>query len=188
MDIRLDFSCTYEVEVLPELPGSSGLIEEYYFSPESRGGGEYGLLLKVTPAGKPPWLGCFMRGDLPSGSSGVYGSPDPNGLCVVLAGQGYAVPVADPRMWKEIPCSPIRHACSVPEKYLLVFADFTRLVAYDRAGLKWISPDVCWDDLEIVEVNDCCVKGTGWNAPTGARAPFAVDLRSGQPTLSAKLL
>jgi hypothetical protein len=82
---------------------------------------------------------------------------------------------------------PILDVRPIPGHGLLVFSDFTRVVAYDRNGLVWRSPQVCHDGLKIRKVNDQKIEDIGYD-PTNSRSPempFAVDLKTGASLLPA---
>src|SRR5262245_48546290 len=65
---------------------------------------------------------------------------------------------------------------------IIVFADFTNLVAYGKTGLKWRTKRLSWDDLKIIEVTDIFIKGEFWDILSEGTATFVVDLATGAHT------
>ena len=78
-----------------------------------------------------------------------------------------------------IPSIPILGVRSEAHADLLVFWDFTSIVAWGRHRLAWKSKDLCSDELEIVEVTGKSIKCTGWSAPSRSKTAFELDLFTG---------
>jgi hypothetical protein len=116
-------------------------------------------------------------------------SPDPSRVCVISGGAGYLVKADEPDIWEKIPIDPVLDVRLIPEHDLLVFSDFTGLVAFDSRGLAWRSPRVCGDELKIVSVTRETIEGTGFH-PTNSIEPasrFVVDLKTGRSLLPSPL-
>src|SRR5262245_44560434 len=62
---------------------------------------------------------------------------------------------------------------------IIVFADFTNLVAYGKTGLKWRTKRVMWDDDRFTEVTRNLMKGEFWELVSERTATFVVDLATG---------
>ena len=77
-------------------------------------------------------------------------------------------------------CEPIVHAFRVPFKEVLVFAGFTQMVAYGPQGLLWVSENLSWDGLNVTEVTQDVIKGTGWDSPADAWVPFVIWVDDGR--------
>ena len=81
----------------------------------------------------------------------------------------------------DIKCFPIRqvHICEKPN--LIVFADCTRLAAYDANGLKWRTDRLVLDDLFIVDGDISVLNCEGLDpaGDIGTTVKFKVDLLSG---------
>lgn len=134
--------------------------------------------LSVVPDRCSPWTGTFDAG--PEGLSEVCATPNPDVVCVVAKGQGYWVPVDHPAKYEAIPSMPIINVFSSTEHGIIVFQDHTRLVGYEKSGFLWKTERLTWDGLEIDEVTDSQIKGTGWDSPQDCRVAFSVDLFTGQ--------
>jgi hypothetical protein len=66
-----------------------------------------------------------------------------------------------------------------PRAFHIVIANFTELVAYGRAGIKWRTRRLTWDSLQITEVTDASIKGEFWDILSEAMETFIVDLETG---------
>ena len=185
MDTDLDFPHLYEIEELIDLPGTGKLSIPILYFPRPKARPEHdGLWLRVnTNAGKS-WVGVFAFGYAsPPAISRIVSSPDPERVCVVSKGAAYIMKVNDPDVWEEVEVTPVLDVRSIPEYELLLFADFTRLSAYGPSGRLWRSPQLCWDDLRILEVTQDGIFGVGYDPTNSVDSRFAVDIRTGQSLL-----
>ena len=182
MEQRFIFKTNYSVNSNAELPPAGGPVVA--FGPESTNpnvGLDGSPLCLISPAGRAPWTASFKFG-YPSrlALSGIFSTPNPENLCIVAGGRGYWVDVFQ-QTKSDIKCFPIRqvHICEKPD--LLVFADCTRLAAYDANGLKWRSESLVLDDLFIVDRDMSVLTCEGLDAvgDTGRTVMFNVDLLSG---------
>lgn len=136
------------------------------------------VLLEVRPAVGEPWVGHFKGG--PEGLSAVLPTPNSNVVCVIIDGQGYWVPVDDPKSYMVIDAVPIKRVITIDTKQLLIFVDFTRLTAYDEKGFSWTTNDLSWDGLDIKLITDDQIQGVGWDAAIGEEVKFCVNTLSGE--------
>ena len=183
MNVRIDltFSHDYEVEALRDLPSGPGGLEQVYFPGAEHAGGHDGVLVKITPTCAAPWLGIFAFGrGANKALTGVFSCPDRESICVVAAGSGYMVRAENPVKWEKVPLFPIFDVRLVPERKMLVFADFTRLTIYGARGILWITPSLSWDGITITEVTADYVKGNAWDAPRQREVKFSVNLETGE--------
>lgn len=183
MELDLTFPCKYEVEALPELPSGGVEPQRFYFPRMGEEGGRDGLLIKVSPEGGEPWLGIFAFGQNgPDALTGIYSCPNGVSLCVVSEGDGYIVRTDDPHVWKEVKAYPILDVRAIPSKKLLVFADFTEIVAYGVGGLAWKTSRLSSDGVKIIEVTADHIRGLAWDAATDREVEFLVDVNTGRHT------
>ncbi len=180
MRVDLSFPHEYEVEVLDELPGAPGGPKQLYFPGSTKSGGRDGILVKVSPGEGPSWIGTFASGGLRNGLTAIFSCPDRRSVCVVAAGNGYMVRADNPSLWKKLPSIPVLDARSIPDRHVLVFADFTKLVAYAPQGLVWITESLSWDGITITEVTPDSITGMAWDAPTQRQVAFSVNLTTGK--------
>jgi hypothetical protein len=182
IDVHLPFPHHYKVEVAVELPSGPNSAKILFFPGGTENGGHDGVLVKVTPRGKDrPWFGIFSFGDLRGKTiSGVFSCPKEDVLCVVAAGRGYMVSVNTPTETCEVPAFPITNVWPAMERALILFADFTKLVAFGRNGLTWTSKRLSWDGIEIVSVDAKYARGKGWDPSRSTVIEFTLDLSDGQ--------
>lgn len=146
-----------------------GLVLEIATGPEVR--------VEVVTAKGDVWVGEFEAG--PGGLSGLFATPCPDDLCVVNAGYGYRVPTLTPSRYEFIPAIPVKTVLRVPDKNILVFVDFTHLVALGPAGLLWKTVRVSWDGVKLLEVSSDFIRGLGWDSPADRYVEFVVDVETG---------
>src|SRR5262249_4118085 len=171
----------YELAELHEDSPADRALQRFYFPGAVTSGGHDGVIVEVSPKSGPKWRGVFAFGRIsPRGVTGVFNGPGPLLFCVVATGAGYIVRANRPEDWQSVNSEPIVIVRSVPERELLIFGDFTRLVAYSPAGLLWATEDLSWNGLEITSVTSEAIEGYGWDAAAEAKVPFIVHLESGK--------
>jgi hypothetical protein len=179
MQFTIAFSANFHCELLQELPQPKG-IRHLYFPGATSVGGTDGVLIQVEPMSHPAWIGTFAYGTLsPKGTSKVFSMPDPDCLCVVARGQGYIVPVAQPTEYQDVTFHPIMDVRVVPKQELIIFANFTELLAYDASGIRWRTKRLAWDSLKITDVTEATIRGEFWDIRSEQMSSFIVDLRTG---------
>lgn len=136
------------------------------------------LTLKVTPSDGDSWNGRFLGGA--EGLNGVFATPNPDTLCVIVNGDGYWVPARDPAKLEQVRSVPIKRVVPILDRGVLIFLSYTRLAGYDSSGFMWSTDDLSWDGLEIVDVNSERVRGTAWDSPAARIVSFAVDVLTGR--------
>jgi hypothetical protein len=183
-DINLTFPHDYEVEVLAELPSGQDGAKTFYFPGGKESGGHDGVMAKIIPGGNDkPWFGLFSFGERKGKRiNGIFSCPERNKLCVVAAGRGYIVSANSPGSTNEVPALPITDVRLVLENGLLLFADFTKIIALGRSGLAWKSHRLSWDGVQISGVDSNCVWGQGWDPTSSSFTEFKLDLQDGTPT------
>jgi len=187
----LSFEHNYEISLTDEIPGSPGRIEQFYYPGASvvgsAGGTAGGIWVTVIPQSGSPWMGYFAQQyESPPAISAIASSPNAEMFCVISSGLGYIVKAQDPRNWAKVECFPILDFRSIASARILLFSDFTKLVAYDVRGKLWRTQDICWDKLKIQEITNERITGTGWNAPKSREMSFEVDLKTGNILRSVK--
>lgn len=139
-------------------------------------------IVEVTPAGGDPWIAVFsgaeQYGVPPAVHHAVIALPDGWTFCLIRSGSGMIVRADDPRITSEIESWPITGYLVVPSVELIVFADFTKLVAYGRGGHAWRSRRLALDDLKIIRSEGHVLHVTGFFGDK-EDVPFTVDLRTG---------
>jgi hypothetical protein len=110
-------------------------------------------VLAVYPVGVEPWIGVFHGGGYgvpPAPPGQVIGWTDGKSLCVLKTGGGSLVRADDPAVTGEIESFPITNVLAIPEQGLIVFANFTDIVAYNADGIAWRSGRLALDELDII--------------------------------------
>jgi hypothetical protein len=172
------FPHSYHCEVLDELPGTEAPRRQFF--PGDAAEGQDGLLVRVTPDGGEPWIGTFAAGRHGrAGTDRVLALPDAGKLCVVSRGAGYVVAAGDPRSWESVRAVPIIDVRVVPAAGLVVFANFTEMMAYGAQGVRWRTKRLAWDNLKVVKVSETAIIGEYWDIREDAMARFEVDLETG---------
>ena len=141
----------------------------------------------MAARGGARWIGVFYGGDDASPSaldSHVVGMPDGRSFGVVYRGVATIVRSQNPLVEHEVPCWPVTDMLVVPERQLVLFADFVELAAYDSGGLVWRTGRIALDDLKIVGVHGNVIRVAGFFGDADAEE-FEVDIvtgaASGQP-------
>ena len=185
LEIDLTYSHSYQVEELTELPGNGTWDVPLFYIPRPKTRPEHdGLWLRMRPVAKEPWVGVFAFGyQSPPAISRVVSTPDPGRACIISSGAAYVVKADEPSNCEQLPISPVLDVRSIFEYQMLVFADFTSLVAYSSSGLAWRSPRVCWDELKILKVTHATIEGVGYDPINSGESPFAVDIKTGRSLL-----
>ena len=179
---NLGFEAKYSVERLDSPP--RGRVREFRQPRRSGRAGELvletgseSLWLEVNPSDGESWIGGFECG--PGRLTGLFATPSPDVVCVVVKGQGFWVPVLLPGDVEIIRSLPIQEVFAIPGKPILVFADYTELEAYGEGGFLWRTERLAWDGLKVTEVTAETIRGMAWDSPANREVPFAVDTESG---------
>jgi hypothetical protein len=143
------------------------------------------VAVKVTLDDGAWWIGVFESGRYTSPIAVEFelvAWPDGKSFCVVTGAAGYVVRADLAGGLGRIACFPITAVRALPELGLVVFLDFTSVVAYDATRTVWESPRLAYDELEIVGVNGSKLRLRGWNAPERRLDEMTLDLRTGMST------
>jgi|SRR6267143_1655569 len=120
------------------------------FHPRGVSAGLHGPLIRVRSHTGVEWVGQFFSG--PGELSGLFCGPSPNHLCVVAGGLGYLVEVTQPLSFEIVRARPIKELRRVPGASILVFVDYTNVVAYSPEGLIWTVENLADDGLTIDDI------------------------------------
>lgn len=153
---------------------------DYYIPAKPR------LIVNFVNGQKQEWVGIFGE-DGPMFPDFLLTTPDCQTACVVAGGAGYFVEVSDPHAWVAVECAPIRYAIPRHEEKLLIFGDYVRIVAYEsdpeafelRLKIRWRTPRLGSDGLQIEAIVDGRIVGRVWNAANDELVQFSVDMETG---------
>ncbi|HJU07468.1 MAG TPA: hypothetical protein VJ727_03200 [Rhodanobacteraceae bacterium] len=177
---KLDYTFPrlYECDLLTETVDH--MMPHFYFPGATTEGGSDGVLVKVHPRSGGAWLGTFAFGEYSQrGMSGLFSTPDPERFCVVAGGAGYLVTASDPKLHENLEIKPITDIRPILARNLIVFADFTQLLAYGPHGREWKSDRIAWDGLQICKITDSAICGEFWDVAKDMNAHFVVNLSDG---------
>lgn len=177
MKNNLSFKSHYMVEVLEEL----GTENRYYYPRASTNGGNDGLTIKVISPNGESWIGIFEFGKISgNGISGIFTTPNTDIICIVAKGAGYMVSTSNPLNWEQVKSIPIMDVRPIKSHNLLIFADYTELVAYNDTGIKWRTERLAYDNLKIIEITEDFIKGEYWNISNDSNDTFKVNIETGE--------
>ena len=177
MNIDITLAHKYDVQILEELKQG---YEIYYYPGASIQGGRDGIIVQINPDQRKTWIGIFAFGNVSKNSfSGVYTTPDSNKLCVVSKGAGYIVSSDNPKDWEVVKSIPIIDVRISKVQELIIFADYTGLIAYNDSGVKLKTKQLAWDNLRIIELSNSYIKGEYYDIRSEANEFFEVDIVSG---------
>lgn len=177
MDVVIDetFEANYSFKVLSELTNG---IEPHYFSEYGSGPG---VIVEISSAGSNPWIGVFTGvNGYPKGLNGVYLTPNPDDLCVLVAGEIFYGPIRNPEDIVRVEFEPIFQAFADREHDTLILAGFTSILCVNGLGISWRSERISIDSLEISGVKNDIIFGTFWDPRKEALSEFQVNLYSGK--------
>lgn len=170
--------CTFDYQELLELPGGASKI--VYIPNNDSGVGQDGVIIKFLPRDGDPWIGIFAFGDmLPRGDCHAFPGPGPNRLTILAKGEAYIASPNNPDLYIQVKSCPAIQAVPVPSRNIVLFHDYTEIVAYNENGLAWETARISWDGIEIDEVSDSVILGRSWDAPNENHVQFTVDLADG---------
>lgn len=183
IEAQFEFVARYEVEQLERIERHG--VERFLEFPDAtqlhpQQELAAGPILRVHPAEGEPWVGVFRKGSYgypARAPNRLIGWPDERSLCVVYAGGAVVVRTDQPALNYEIDAAPICDLLVVPDLELVVFADFTDLVAYGRDGLVWRAT-VASDEARIDRAEGNLLHGGGFYLGRN-NAAFTVDMRTG---------
>lgn len=178
-DMSSSFEHYYKYTIIDE---TSGLEKRKFYYPGGlNNGGKNGLIVEVCPNAGDAWLGVFEFGRYgTSAITGVYSSPDPERICVVAKGNAFFVVANDPAFWESIPAVPVIDVRCIPNDDIIVFANFTNLVAYGRNGLRWRTKRLAWDGLKITNIDENYIYGEFLDIRSDRVENFYVNIQTGK--------
>lgn len=172
------FKINSQIQLLNELPSGQKV---FYYPGLATNGGKDGIIIKFEPHNGDNWVGMFAFGEFAkNGFSGVFSMPDPNKLCVVSNGTGYIVDVKRPELWEEVKSIPIKNVISVSNQRIILFVDYTDIIAYGENGVKWHVRDISLDGIKIKTINKQFLIGEYYDLSSGSDKPFEIDLLTGE--------
>lgn len=174
------FPAEYQAELIDDFPAHGADAIEFCAPFASADLGTV-VLLKVVNADGDSWIGGFKRRQSRGtpGLTGVYSTPNPRRLCVVIHGDAYLINSTrpTPNAWVATggPVTSIRPA---PGEGLLLLASPWKVSALDEDGVRWQSPRLAIEGIRLDEVADGRVAGVADPDDEEPR-DFVINLRTG---------
>lgn len=182
-----DAERTYAVEVDPEFPAKGNWdCDVYAFDRDGVVASEFvarwgaPTLLRVTPAHGTEWVGMYPAGGLGS-LRGVYATPSPSTLCVVVGGAAYLTEVERPSESTQLAMDQVEQVVAIGEHRLLLLVSPADMVAVGSRGIAWQSRDLATDDLRVSRVTPYGIECTDDLRGSESTA-FIVDPNTGLAT------
>jgi hypothetical protein len=180
MHLDCTFGGAYEFAAA-EWPGGSQ-NRMFWYPGASTVGGRDGVILSITPAEAPSWLGVFeAQQGSSSGVNGAVALPDRKTLGVLSNGAVYLVAADDPLRW-DVPLGGgvMSDPIIVHDLELVLFVEHTRVSAYGRNGPMWHTERLVWDDLQFLRLDGDELQLKGFDAPRNEIVSFSLDLLTGR--------
>ena len=142
--------------------------------------GALSLLVRPAP-GEPQFLAtCALGFRDPSMPTGVFATPNPAQMCAVAGGYAYLIDTANPVQSVHVDQRPVTKVVLTDD--LILFAGFHTVQAWGAEGHAWTTKRLTWEGIQLGEIANGFLHGTGWNMMTDKEVPFAIDLATGQHT------
>ena len=139
------------------------------------------LQLIVQPQEGGEFLATFALGFTdPSLPTGIWSCPNAKWLCAVAGGYAYLVDTTDPQTWQMVEYRPVLHVIPHLSQQLLLFTGHQSIVAYGPSGRAWETLRLSWEGVQILEVSEDSLTGTGWDLMTDQEYEVRVDLHTGE--------
>jgi len=180
------FPHTWSAQVLaspPLIAPARQFVYPLYVPGEEDAMARGALLLHVKPAVGGAFLAtCALGFRDPSLPSGVYTCPRTGDMLAVAGGYAYLVDTLQPERCLHLPLRPVTQVLAAPDEGLLLLAGFHHVAAVGSEGLLWQSERLSWEGVQLGEVSQGKLHGTGWNMKTDRDVPFVLDLSTGAHT------
>ena len=145
------------------------------------GSGARAVELVVEPRDGPAWTAAFAAPDpgFPA-LTGVLGTPNPTGLCVIERGTAFVGDVLDPASFRRVETrGPVVGAEELPRCRTLVLLTPWSITALGPDGCRWTSGRIAVDRLRVDEAGDGWLRGVADPDDEEPR-DFALDLSTGE--------
>ena len=153
-----DAERAYAVEVDPEFPAKGTWdCDVYAFDRDGMVVPEFvarwgaPTLVQVTPKHGTEWVGMYPAGGL-GALRGVYATPSPNTLCVVVGGAAYLTDVDRPSGSTQLATDQVEQVVATSEHQLLLLVSPVDMVAVGSSGVAWRSHRLAMDHLRVTRV------------------------------------
>ena len=122
------------------------------------------LSLKVTNRNFQAWIANFGNGDFGGGYQ-YHATPNPDIFCAIINGVGYWVDTIHPEKWQEMELLPVKRVIAIPSREMILFHDYTDMMAYGTNGVLWTVNRLSADGIEILEIENDRIVTRVWDPP-----------------------
>ena len=180
------FESAFVVEVDPEFPAAGDWrCEAVGFDRDghavrdfvSRWGAP--LVIRIEPVDRPAWVAMFAAGGF-GWFRGVFATPAPTKLAVVVDGLAYVVETARPPTEAAVVFNGVHAVVACSDPPLLLLVTLTDILALGPSDVAWKTPRLCLDELEVRHaardgvICSCDNSAAGWG-----RGEIVLDPTSG---------
>jgi hypothetical protein len=186
-DVTVDMSFPrhWQAEVLPARPVI--LPARHYVYPRQAEEVERGALeVMVRPVDDAQQFlaTCALGFRDAAVPTGLWSTPKPEEICTVAGGYAYLIDTTAPERFTMIPYRPVLRVMPAVDAGLLLFVGHRSILAWGCDGQAWESEKLSDEGVTITAIEGLVMRGSGWQLLTDKETAFAIDLRSGQFTLS----
>jgi hypothetical protein len=169
------FAHNYECRVLAQLSAGQAVTRSFGDPDDSP---HQPLLVEVKLISGEVWYGSFRR-VFDGCQEALLGCPNPDWVCVVAGGVAYAVAVADPADWRELPVVPTVTAAGYPTAGKLFLASFNVVSAFDSSMKSLWTTDLESHGIEFVGLGADVVEVRAYMPGFDDWVPRAISLTDG---------
>jgi hypothetical protein len=116
----------------------------------------------------------------PAMPNGIWGCPNAEEICLMAGGYAYLANVREPERVTLLEMKPVLTVIEAEAEGLLLFAGFTRVLAWGAGGKAWETGRLSWEGLRIRGIEGGVLRGFGWDLMKDLEVEFEVDLRTGE--------
>ncbi len=183
MAIRNSFEHRYDATIA-ERPGVGHPTHAF----AAGGAGARAVTVVVEPWYATSWTAEFAAPDPGIRAlSGIFSTPNPDGLCVIERGTAFLGDVLTPRGFAVVQTrGPVVDVTEILSSGLLLLLTPWSITALDAQGSRWTTERIAIEALRLDEVSDGWARG--WSDPEDdAARRFAVELSSGRVEFKTKI-
>jgi len=171
------FPGAYSARESAELPSGQDVVELKPGIQSAPGG----MLFEVSPDDGDSWVGIARASTLRASSavSGLFTTPGPRQLCVVVRGTAYLVDVARRHHYVTVAATvPVTGAVTLREADLLLLVTPWTVIAIDGNGVAWRTERLAIDGVRLDEADSSKLAGLA-DPESAEPREFVIDLKTG---------
>ena len=114
--------------------------------------------------------------------TGLWSCPNPLEICAVSGGYAYIIDTTAPDRFTMITYRPVLQILPVLECGLLLFVGHHSILGWGADGQVWQTEKLSDEGVTISGIRNDQLHGQGWSMITDRETPFALDLKTGEPS------